>query len=413
MIRGMIERDRQDGTGTARERILVVCTRYVGDTVLAIPFLRNLRRAHPDAVIDVFAERAAREVLAACPYHDELVAWERPRRGWLASLVGLRATAAWLRGRGYSRAYLLKRSTSVALLAWLAGIPQRIGFASEVGRVLLTNAVRVPRGRHQVQAYLDQLRTEGVAVDDGRNENWVPAPVAARSAALLAALPAARPRVLLAVRGTDALRFWRFDRWARLIEWLVQDRGCEIVLCGAPLDATAHRRLEAAVGPDVAAHVHDFSRSVPLREAGGLIARMDLCIGVDTGLVHLAASFGVPVAVLVGPTDPNQWSPWMTHSAVVRSSRVVRSPSERLRAWLRPSRDRHLRWTPGRASMDDITVADVIERVAGLLPTRRPQTADQQPVMRTIDLRDGAFNYAVVSRSATAVPATKPLAHAH
>lgn len=413
MMRGMEEQDRQDGAGTTRERILVVCTRYVGDTVLAIPFLRNLRRAHPEAVIDVFAERAAREVLATCPYHDELVAWERSRRGWFASLAGLRGTAAWLRGRGYSRAYLLKRSTSVALLAWMAGIPRRIGFASEVGRVLLTKAVQVPRGRHQVQAYLDQLRAEGIAVDDGRNENWVPAPVAARSAALLAALPADRPRVLLAVRGTDELRFWRFDRWARLVEWLVHERGCEIVLCGAPLDAAAHRRLAAAVGPAVAAHVHDFSRAVSLREAGGLVARMDLCIGVDTGLVHLAASFGVPVTVLVGPTDPNQWSPWMTHSAVVRSARVVRGPLARFRSWLRPHGERHLRWTPGRASMDDISVADVIGCVAGLLPVRRARPVDPPPVMRTIDLRDGAFNYAVLSRSAAAVPATKPLAHAH
>jgi heptosyltransferase-2 len=412
MIPPMEARD-QDGTGRSRERILVVCTRYVGDTVLAIPFLRNLRRAHPDAVIDVFAERAAREVLAACPYHDALVAWERPRRSWLASLAGLRATAAMLRGRGYSRAYLLKRSTSAALLAWLAGIPRRIGFASEVGRALLTTAVRLPRGRHQVQAYLDQLRAEGVAVDDGRNENWVPAPVAARSSALLAALPAARPRVLLAVRGTDAARFWRFDRWARLVEWLVREQGCEIVLCGAPLDSAAHRRLEAAVDPAVASHIHDFSRAVPLREAGGLIARMDLCIGVDTGLVHLAASFGVPATVLVGPTDPNQWSPWMTRSAVVRSTRVVRGPFDRLRAWLRPHRERPLRWTQGRASMDDIAVADVIEQVAELLPARPPRPVDPAPVMRTIDLRDGAFNYAVVSRSATAVPATKPLAHAH
>mgnify|MGYP002633829306 CR=1 FL=1 len=56
--RGSEERDR------GRERILVVCTRYIGDTVLAIPFLRNLRRAFPDAVIDICAEGPARGVLA-------------------------------------------------------------------------------------------------------------------------------------------------------------------------------------------------------------------------------------------------------------------------------------------------------------------------------------------------------------
>ena len=67
--RGSEERDRDRG----RERILVVCTRYIGDTVLAIPFLRNLRRAFPYAVIDICAEGPARGVLADCPYVDDLV----------------------------------------------------------------------------------------------------------------------------------------------------------------------------------------------------------------------------------------------------------------------------------------------------------------------------------------------------
>ena len=412
MIPGMDERARQDGTGRSQERILVVCTRYIGDTVLAIPFLRNLRRAFPGAVIDVFAERAGREILAGCPYIDELVAWDRPRRGRLAGVRALWSTAAWLRGRGYSRAYLLKRSTSGALLAWLAGIPHRIGFASEVGRLLFTRAVAVPRGRHQVQAYLDQLRVDGIPLDDGRNENWVTAAAATRAARLLRPLPAGRPRAFLAIRGTDALRFWKPERWARLVEWLVRDRGCEVVLCGAPVDTADHARLAAAVAPDVAGHVHDFSPALPLRSAGGLVARMDLCIGVDTGLVHLAASYGVPVVVLVGPTDPNQWSPWMTRSEVVRSPRVARGIVDRLLAWLRPGRDAGLRWTVGRASMDDVTVAEVMERVTRLLPAVDGPAAAPD-VLRTIDLRDGGFNYAVVSRAAAAVPATKPLAQAH
>ncbi len=409
----MDPRDCQDGVGRPRKRILVVCTRYIGDTVLAIPFLRNLRRAHPDALIEVFAERAARAVLAACPYHDELVAWERPRKGWRASAASLWTTARWLRGRRYARVYLLKRSTSGALLAWLAGIPQRVGFAGEGCRPLLTKAVTVRRGRHQVQAYLDQLRADGVAIDDGRNENWVSVAAAARADRLLEPLPPDRPRVFLAVRGTDALRFWQADRWVQLVEWLVRDRGCEIVLCGGPADAQAHDRLGAAVGADVRGHLHDFSAAVPLQDIGGLVARMDLCIGVDTGLVHLAASFGVPVVVLVGPTDPNQWAPWMTRSEVVRSPRVVRGLPERLRSWRGAVAAAGLRWPLGRASMDDIRVAEVMERVDLLLPSVASAPDSEPAVVRTIDFRDGGFTYAVVSRTAAAEPATKPLAHAH
>jgi ADP-heptose:LPS heptosyltransferase len=63
----------------------------------------------------------------------------------------------------------------------------------------------------------------------------------------------------------------------------------------------------------------DVSASVPLAETAALVARADLCIGVDTGLVHLAASLGVPVAVLFGPTDPAVWAPQNSGVRVVRA----------------------------------------------------------------------------------------------
>lgn len=388
-------------------RILVVCTRYIGDTVLAIPFLRNLRRAFPDATIDVCAEGGARMVLADCPYVDELIAWRRPagRRGLVASLAAIRAQATWLAGRGYDRAYLLKRSLSGAVLATLAGIPHRVGFAAD-GRALLHTAIKPPAGRHQAARYLDLLRADGIAVDDGRSESWIPQPVAARAAAAVAALPPGRPRVFLAVRSTAREKHWPLDRWAMLVTRLVHERACELVLCGAPADVPTHDALREAVGPAVAAHLHDVSRAVSLRETGGLLARMDLCIGVDTGLVHLAASHDVPVVVLFGPTDPNRWSPWTPRATVVRSARVRRPLVDRLGL---ASRAGVHAWRFGTAAMDDITVADVFESAeAFLLP----------PPVPRLDLRTGSFRYEVLegvaaTAAAAADPATKPLAHAH
>ena len=388
-------------------RILVVCTRYIGDTVLAIPFLRNLRRAFPGAVIDVCAEGGARLVLTDCPYVDELVAWRRPvgRRGLAASLAAIRTQAAWLQGRGYDRAYLLKRSLSGALLATLAGIPHRVGFAAD-GRALLTTAIAPSRGRHQAARYLDLLRADGIAVDDGHSENWIPPAVAARAAVAVAALPPGRPRVFLAVRSTAREKHWPLERWAMLATRLVHERQCELVLCGAAGDIPAHDSLRAAVGPAVATHLHDVSRTISLRETGALLARMDVCVGVDTGLVHLAAAHDVPVVVLFGPTDPNRWSPWTPRATVVRPPRVRRPLFDRL--GLAGRRGVHA-WQFGSAAMDDIAVADVFESATAFLP----------PVIRTLDLRTGGFRYEVLAgasaraAAAAADPATKPLAHAH
>ena len=307
-------------TPAQTERILVVGNAFLGDTVLGIPFLRNLRRGFPRAVIDVLIVPAAAAVLAHCPYTDELMAWPRPprsRRLPHQALAGLLAHAAWLRSRGYSRAYLFKRSFSSALLVRLAGIPWRVGHGAEGRGWLLSRAVGVHPGRHQAEAYLDLLRGDGIDVDDGHNENWVCERDRVPLDSLLANVPTGRPRVFLAMRSTNREKHWPTDRWAAVIEWLVAVRGCEVFFCGGPADADLHADVISLLAPRVVGHVHDHSASVPLRQVGGLLARMDLCVGIDSGLPHVAASHGVPVVALFGPSDPRQWHPWKTASEVV------------------------------------------------------------------------------------------------
>lgn len=396
-------------------RILVVRNRYVGDTMLAIPFLRNLRRRFPHAAIDVLCESGAAALLADCPYTDELLDWKRPPRVggvvW-GSLANVRATARWIRGRRYDRVYLLKRSLSTALLAWLAGIPVRVGFRS-FGACLLSRVVAVAPHRHQAELFLDLLRADGIAVDDGRNECWTTPDSVARADALLTGIAADRPRVFLAPQSTDVERLWPLDRFARIVEWLVGERGCEVFLCGAQGDAPVHDDLLRRVSRAAAEHVHDFSTHLSLRDVGGLLARMDLCLGVDTGLPHIAASNGVPVVVLAGPTDPNRWHPWKTAGEVVKGepARFARL----LRQWRRGD---ELPWVPEPAAMGTISVEHVMAAVDRMLP-RRPSAAPAvRPPLKVVDLREGAHRYEVWQSpagtpAAAAEPATNPLAQAH
>lgn len=282
----------------------------------------------------------------------------------------------------------------------LAGIPHRIGFAAD-GRILLTRAVAARPGRHQADRYLDLLRADGLPVDDGHNENWIATEAAERVAPVLRQLPAGRPRVFVAMRSTAPEKHWPGDRWAEVIRLLVRNRGCEIILCGSPNDVPEHEKVLRMLEPDVVGHVHDVSRDVRLRDTGALLAYVNVCLGVDTGLIHLAASHGVPAVVLFGPTDPNQWSPWSPRAIVLRSTKL-RQPWFR-RLW--PLTPEPRGWPIGEASLDDIPVGDVLKATRGFLP-RPGQAAATLP---TLDLRQGSYAYEV----ATATPATKPLAQAH
>ena len=354
---------------------------YLGDTVLAIPFLRNLRRRFPEAVIDIMVEPHAAAVLADCPYHDALIGWPRPprsRRFMPAAVAKIRCQARWLRERGYSRAYLLKRSFSSGLLAWLAGIPWRVGHVGESRGWLLSRGVSIRPGRHQAESYLDLLRDDGIEVDDGHNENWTDADAVAAADALLAGVPADRRRVFLAVRSTNADKHWPMERWVEVIDRLVRHHGCEVFFCGGPADVKAHERIVAALDASVARHVHDHTKNVSLRQVAAFLSRMDLCVGVDSGLPHIAASLGVPVVTLFGPTDPNQWRPLSPLGEVVRSDRI----RPRSAGWSHRSPVDGLRWPLGTASMLDIEVDRVLASIERILAGRRIA-----PPMRTLDLR--------------------------
>ena len=312
------------------KRILVIRNRHIGDTVLAIPFLRNLRRKYPDAIIDVVVEHGAGQILEDCPYKNELLVWNRPKcinGAVLNSFVSIISMARWIRRRRYNQAFILNRSLSTGLLAWLAGIPHRVGAVRDGRGMFLTHKVPLQKGRHEVELSLDLLRAEGITVDDGYNENWVSESSGRKVDQLLESIPPEKPRVFMSPKSSDSVRNWRTPYMAEVLRWLIEEFGCEVFLCGSLADLDMHQQLQQILDSNVASHVHDLSQKYSLGEASALLSQMDCCIGVDTGLPHVAASFGVPIVKICGQTDQRQWRPWKTQSVLVqptnRSNAVV------------------------------------------------------------------------------------------
>ena len=304
-------------------RILVIRYRFIGDTVLAIPALRNLRRAFPNATIDVLGEPVSADTLALCPYKNELLLYGPRLKGekkraatFPTSLLG---AARFLRARKYERCYILRRSFSSAILPLLAGIPHRVGFATDNRGWLLQRSTPYA-DKHEVECFLDVLRADGIPVADTYNENWTD-PAADRKVA--AGWPAGnRPRVFVCAKSVFELKDWTPERFAQLIAWLVNERGCEVHFCDSPGLAGYYAQIRAALPVPLARDLVDWSRQLSIKESNSLFKRMDLAVGIDTGLLHLAASFHVPVVGLFGPLEPWRWHPWDTKHTVVRPDDV-------------------------------------------------------------------------------------------
>jgi heptosyltransferase II len=302
-------------------RILVMRYRFIGDTVLAIPFLRNLRLAFPDAIIDVLAEPISGETLVHCPYINEVLFYNPRLKGEAKKKsphpTSVLSCAAMLRKRKYDSVYILRRSFSSALIPLFAGIPHRVGFATD-GRSWLLQRTAPYADKHEVECFLDLLRADNIPVISTHNENWS-APNTDQKVASL--LPASnRKRVFICAKSVFGPKDWLVERFSEVIEWLIREQHCEVHFCDAPSNAYYYESIMAGVSNDLHEHVIDWSTRLRIRDVNSLFKHMDLAFGIDTGLLHIAASFHVPVVALFGPLEPWRWHPWDTQHTIIRPS---------------------------------------------------------------------------------------------
>ena len=131
-------------------RVLVVQTAFLGDVVLTTGLLNEL--AERSGPVDLVTTPAAHELVATHPAVHH--AWIYDKRGADRGVAGLFRLAGALRRKRYQSAYLPHRSLRTAMLARLAGIPERIGFAGGPGSWSYTRRIERPGSGHEAERIL-------------------------------------------------------------------------------------------------------------------------------------------------------------------------------------------------------------------------------------------------------------------
>lgn len=298
-------------------RSLVVAPQWIGDAVMSQPLLAALRAR--GEVLTVAALPWVAPVYRAMPEVADAIAlpFAHGRLDWNAR----RALARELRGR-FDAAYVLPNSIKAALVPWLARIPRRVGYHGE-GRWLLLNR-RLPNvpGRPPMVAFYRAL-----ADADGPR----PPP-----ADLHAADTAPRPRLALppdaiaraaAACGVEPRRYWVFapgaeygaaKRWpvahyAALARRLHARDGAPVALLGSAKEAALCDEI-AALAPGAC---RVMAGKTSLDDAMALVAGARGMVSNDSGLMHVAAAFGVPQAAVFGSTSPEHTPPLSPRARVV------------------------------------------------------------------------------------------------
>ncbi len=296
------------------DKILVLRYRFIGDTVLTVPFLRNLREAFPLARIDLLLEPFSGQVLEGCPYIDRIIPFNMKtihrysKRSEQNKLSGYFQYRRKIKEERYDAAFILKRSLSSALLVWASEVPRRIGFATEGRRFLLTDPVTYRNDQHEVNNFLDCLRKLEIPIRTHHLELW-PSPEGEAKARYLFAEKRWKPsdlKIVIHAAASLPAKQWPLKRFGAVMRVLQRKYGAKFIYTGAEEDAVLYAQIEKEGSFDSL----NLCGITSLRENISIYRGSNLFFGVDSGPMHMAAAIGVPVVALFGPTDERKWGPW-------------------------------------------------------------------------------------------------------
>ena len=276
---------------------LVIAPQWIGDAVMTEPLMRCL--ADRGEQVSVAAVPWVAPIYQAMSSVTEVIELPFKHGGLQWSLR--RATALALKGR-FQRAYLGPNSLKSALLPWLAGIPERIGYHGESRYALLTrrlpNPPRHSRGS-MVAHYL-------ALADNWQPSGALPAPRLDLPIALLkTALQAQQLGTAAYVVMVPGAEYGPAKRWpARHFAAVAAQMRMPVLLLGSGKEADACADIAAQSQALGATCVRSLAGTTSLSQAMALIAAAHSVLSNDSGLMHVAAAFGVPQVAVFGSSSP-------------------------------------------------------------------------------------------------------------
>lgn len=298
------------------QKILVRGPNWIGDAVMCTPALSALRSGFPHAQITLLVNATIAELLKNNPHLDRI--WVYDKAGGHHGLMGKVRLSQELSRESFDLAVLFQNAFEAALLTKLAKIPIRYGYSTDGRGFLLTHHAPLPKGTcHQTEYYLHLLTPLGIT--DGSKRLWLVTTDGENEAA----------RQSIRSHGIDddeqlvginpgatygTAKRWSTERYARLADQLMESPKARILIFGGP----GEEDLGHAISSQMRHPALVLTGRLKVRELMAMIRQCDLFLTNDSGPMHIAAAFEIPLVAIFGPTDPQTTSPLGEKSLLLR-----------------------------------------------------------------------------------------------
>lgn len=301
------------------ERIVVRTANWIGDAVMGLPAIEALKRLFPAAELSLLVKPHIAPIFECNPAVSDIVIYDA--LGAHKGLSGRMRLAGELRARDFDCAVLFQNAFEAALIAFLAKIPRRIGYARDLRSVFLTDPIEVSaeiKEQHHVQYYLNIIK------ELGGTEVSNPLPVIRissddeeRADELLSSFEVVNGTPIIGVSpgaSYGPAKRWAPKNFAFVLDEFSKSSGAVPLIFGSDDDVEIAEELSKGLS----VKHHNLVGKTDLREFMALARRLELFISNDSGPMHIAAALGTPTLAIFGSTSDKLTGPLGAKVRVVK-----------------------------------------------------------------------------------------------
>ena len=320
-------------------RILLLRLERIGDLLMALRAIGEVRRQAPGAQIDLVVGSWNAALANSLRDVDRVEVLDVPwmaRQGSGATWATLiRRAWAWRR-RQYDLGINFEGDIRSNLLLGVSGAAQRVGFAMGGGGPVLTEPVEFSKtahtatnvGRLVVHAFGSASDSLDGEEPDDAGQLPIPEDASGRAEALLTQTGATGMLIGIQASAGREIKQWDPDRFAQVGTALAREYDATLVMTGTEGEKRVTEHVKRRIAEDV--RIIDLPADLDLLTLGGVIKRLALYVTCDTGPMHLAAAVGTPIVAIFGPSLPSRYAPLSPRSRMVRVD-LPCSPCNQLR----------------------------------------------------------------------------------
>jgi heptosyltransferase-3 len=304
--------------------VLLIQLGDLGDVILSFPSIRALRENFPQANVVVAVREKARELIDDCTWATGVISVNKDKKGLKRELAYQKEFYSRLRKFHFDLAIDMRTGTRGAILAFLSGARQRIGFYSHEG-VLWRNRLFTrlaylegKEGQHMAEYYLSLLFAYDLKTQNIWPELDVPERKRQNAEALFKRERVSIARPMIAIQPFSRWQYkeWGTHKYIQLINRISSEYEPSVILMGSPEES---RRIDE-ITQVCHGNVYNFAGKTSIGMLAAVLNACGLCIGGDSAGIHFAAALGTPTVSIFGPSSASAWAPRGKKHCVVQKN---------------------------------------------------------------------------------------------